>query len=108
MREAYRIKGWAFDNAEGIVQCTREGWKDSLKEQAGTYAVCVALWRYCSFIAVMQLLTNLSILRCLGLIVLLSVSLHLACYLCCYCFEIRLDFACQSTVTSSAVLIGEL
>eukprot|EP00041_Stephanoeca_diplocostata_P007415 m.105350 g.105350 ORF g.105350 m.105350 type:complete len:395 (-) comp16868_c1_seq1:216-1400(-) len=34
VREAYRIKGWAFDNAEGIVQCTREGWKDSLKEQA--------------------------------------------------------------------------
>ena len=26
VREAYRKKGWAFNNADGIVQCEREGW----------------------------------------------------------------------------------
>eukprot|EP00052_Salpingoeca_macrocollata_P006266 m.52557 g.52557 ORF g.52557 m.52557 type:complete len:390 (-) comp15340_c0_seq1:31-1200(-) len=34
VREAYRKKGWAFDNADGIVQCEREGWSDKLKKQA--------------------------------------------------------------------------
>lgn len=34
VREAYRLKGWAFNNADGIVQCEREGWTDKLKEQA--------------------------------------------------------------------------
>lgn len=34
MREAYRLKGWAFNNADGIVQCEREGWTNKLKEQA--------------------------------------------------------------------------
>jgi len=34
VREAYRKKGWAFNNADGIVQCEREGWSDNLKAQA--------------------------------------------------------------------------
>lgn len=34
VREAYRKKGWAFNNAEGITQCEREGWSDTLKAQA--------------------------------------------------------------------------
>ena len=33
VREAYRQKGWAFNNPQGIEQCTREGWTDKLKEQ---------------------------------------------------------------------------
>jgi hypothetical protein len=34
VREAYRVKGWAFNNAEGIVQCEREGWSDKMKEMS--------------------------------------------------------------------------
>mmetsp|Transcript_24025 Transcript_24025/g.62745 ORF Transcript_24025/g.62745 Transcript_24025/m.62745 type:complete len:386 (+) Transcript_24025:28-1185(+) len=34
VREAYRIKGWAFNNADGIVQCEREGWSDKMKDMA--------------------------------------------------------------------------
>eukprot|EP00038_Savillea_parva_P009238 m.182194 g.182194 ORF g.182194 m.182194 type:complete len:388 (-) comp15467_c0_seq1:133-1296(-) len=34
VREAYRTKGWAFNNAEGIVQCEREGWSDKMKEMS--------------------------------------------------------------------------
>lgn len=34
VREAYRLKGWAFSNADGIVQCEREGWTNKMKEQA--------------------------------------------------------------------------
>lgn len=33
VREAYRKKGWAFNNPHGIAQCIREGWTDKLKEQ---------------------------------------------------------------------------
>ncbi|XP_033727705.1 endoplasmic reticulum-Golgi intermediate compartment protein 3-like [Pecten maximus] len=33
VREAYRKKGWAFNNAEGIAQCKREGWSDKMKSQ---------------------------------------------------------------------------
>ncbi|XP_077866155.1 endoplasmic reticulum-Golgi intermediate compartment protein 3-like [Saccoglossus kowalevskii] len=35
VREAYRRKGWAFNNADGIAQCSREGWSDKLKSQSG-------------------------------------------------------------------------
>ncbi|XP_070533069.1 endoplasmic reticulum-Golgi intermediate compartment protein 3-like isoform X2 [Ptychodera flava] len=35
VREAYRRKGWAFNNAEGIEQCKREGWSDKFKSQKG-------------------------------------------------------------------------
>lgn len=31
VREAYRLKGWAFGSADGIVQCEREGWSDNMK-----------------------------------------------------------------------------
>eukprot|EP00053_Salpingoeca_punica_P006196 m.59415 g.59415 ORF g.59415 m.59415 type:complete len:394 (+) comp13577_c0_seq1:87-1268(+) len=34
VREAYRLKGWAFNNADGIIQCEREGWSAKLREQA--------------------------------------------------------------------------
>ena len=34
MREAYRRKGWAFNNAEGITQCTEEGWVQKITEQS--------------------------------------------------------------------------
>ena len=33
VREAYRIKGWAFNNPSTIEQCVKEGWTDKLKEQ---------------------------------------------------------------------------
>ena len=33
VREAYRIKGWAFNNPAGISQCTNEGWTDKIKQQ---------------------------------------------------------------------------
>lgn len=33
VREAYRIKGWAFNNPSTIDQCVKEGWTDKLKDQ---------------------------------------------------------------------------
>eukprot|EP01098_Paradermamoeba_levis_P013553 TRINITY_DN6209_c0_g2_i1.p1 TRINITY_DN6209_c0_g2~~TRINITY_DN6209_c0_g2_i1.p1 ORF type:complete len:395 (+),score=84.60 TRINITY_DN6209_c0_g2_i1:80-1264(+) len=33
VREAYRQKGWAFSNPDGIEQCAREGWTDKMKDQ---------------------------------------------------------------------------
>lgn len=33
MREAYRLKGWAFNNPKGIQQCVDEGFTDKLNEQ---------------------------------------------------------------------------
>ena len=33
VREAYRIKGWAFNNPSTIEQCVKEGWTDKLKDQ---------------------------------------------------------------------------
>jgi hypothetical protein len=33
VREAYRQKGWAFNNAMEIAQCKEEGWSDKLKSQ---------------------------------------------------------------------------
>ncbi|XP_064381837.1 endoplasmic reticulum-Golgi intermediate compartment protein 3-like [Halichondria panicea] len=33
VREAYRIKGWAFNNPTGISQCINEGWTDKIKDQ---------------------------------------------------------------------------
>lgn len=33
VREAYRKKGWAFNNPEGIEQCDREGWTDKMMSQ---------------------------------------------------------------------------
>ena len=33
VREAYRLKGWAFNNPEGIEQCSREGWSEKIKNQ---------------------------------------------------------------------------
>lgn len=33
MREAYRLKGWAFNNPKGIQQCVKEGFTDKLQEQ---------------------------------------------------------------------------
>lgn len=35
VREAYRLKGWAFKNPDSIEQCRREGFTDKMKEQAG-------------------------------------------------------------------------
>jgi hypothetical protein len=35
VREAYRIRGWAFANPEGIVQCNTEGFSKNLAEAAG-------------------------------------------------------------------------
>ena len=35
VREAYRLKGWAFGNPEGIEQCEREGFAENLKSQEG-------------------------------------------------------------------------
>ncbi|XP_067935391.1 endoplasmic reticulum-Golgi intermediate compartment protein 3-like isoform X2 [Watersipora subatra] len=32
VREAYRVKGWAFVNAENIIQCKREGYSEKLKD----------------------------------------------------------------------------
>ncbi|XP_067121839.1 endoplasmic reticulum-Golgi intermediate compartment protein 3 isoform X2 [Centruroides vittatus] len=31
VREAYRLKGWAFSDADNVIQCKREGWTDQLK-----------------------------------------------------------------------------
>ena len=33
VREAYRLKGWAFNNPKGIQQCVDEGFTDKLAEQ---------------------------------------------------------------------------
>ncbi|XP_064597397.1 endoplasmic reticulum-Golgi intermediate compartment protein 3-like [Liolophura sinensis] len=33
VREAYRKKGWAFNNPDGIEQCDREGWSDKMMSQ---------------------------------------------------------------------------
>ena len=33
MREAYRKKGWAFNDAESIEQCKREGWSEKMQAQ---------------------------------------------------------------------------
>ena len=33
VREAYRLKGWAFNNPKGIEQCVSEGFTDKLDEQ---------------------------------------------------------------------------
>lgn len=33
VREAYRKKGWAFNNPENIEQCEREGWSQKMKAQ---------------------------------------------------------------------------
>ncbi|CAH1773942.1 unnamed protein product [Owenia fusiformis] len=33
VREAYRQKGWAFKDPDGIIQCSREGWSENMKEQ---------------------------------------------------------------------------
>lgn len=33
VREAYRKKGWAFNNAETIEQCKREGWSEKIQAQ---------------------------------------------------------------------------
>ncbi len=33
VREAYRLKGWAFTNPIGIQQCMDEGWAEKLEVQ---------------------------------------------------------------------------
>lgn len=33
VREAYRHKGWAFNDPSGISQCVDEGWTVKIKEQ---------------------------------------------------------------------------
>lgn len=33
VRNAYRNRGWAFQDADGYEQCKREGWKDKFQEQ---------------------------------------------------------------------------
>ena len=33
VREAYRLKGWAFNNPKGIQQCIDEGFTDKLDQQ---------------------------------------------------------------------------
>jgi hypothetical protein len=33
VREAYRKKGWAFNDAENIEQCKREGWSEKMQAQ---------------------------------------------------------------------------
>ena len=35
MRSAYRKKGWAFTDPQGIEQCAKEGFSKALQEQAG-------------------------------------------------------------------------
>jgi len=35
VREAYRIRGWAFANPEGIAQCNAEGFSQQLTDAAG-------------------------------------------------------------------------
>ena len=33
VREAYRLKGWAFSDPDGIEQCEKEGFSDNLRLQ---------------------------------------------------------------------------
>ncbi len=33
VREAYRLKGWAFSDPHGIEQCVKEGWTSQIQEQ---------------------------------------------------------------------------
>ena len=33
VREAYRLKGWAFSDPHSIEQCVNEGWTTQIKEQ---------------------------------------------------------------------------
>jgi hypothetical protein len=35
VREAYRLKGWAFSDPEGIEQCQREGFSEKLRARSG-------------------------------------------------------------------------
>ena len=35
VRSAYRKKGWAFTDPQGIEQCAKEGFSKALQEQAG-------------------------------------------------------------------------
>ena len=35
MRAAYRRKGWAFTDPQGIEQCAKEGFSKALQDQAG-------------------------------------------------------------------------
>ena len=35
VREAYRVRGWAFTNPEGIAQCVHEGFSDRLRSAQG-------------------------------------------------------------------------
>ena len=35
VRSAYRRKGWAFTDPQGIEQCAQEGFSKALQEQAG-------------------------------------------------------------------------
>ena len=35
MRSAYRKKGWAFTDPQGIEQCAKEGYVQKLRDQAG-------------------------------------------------------------------------
>ena len=35
VRSAYRKKGWAFTDPQGIEQCAQEGFSKALQEQAG-------------------------------------------------------------------------
>eukprot|EP01097_Dermamoeba_algensis_P010209 TRINITY_DN7451_c0_g1_i1.p1 TRINITY_DN7451_c0_g1~~TRINITY_DN7451_c0_g1_i1.p1 ORF type:complete len:214 (-),score=42.59 TRINITY_DN7451_c0_g1_i1:702-1343(-) len=41
VREAYRQRGWAFANVEGIEQCTKEGWTQKMKDQQGEVVRCM-------------------------------------------------------------------
>lgn len=35
VRSAYRKRGWAFGDPQGIEQCAKEGYVEKLREQAG-------------------------------------------------------------------------
>ena len=35
VRSAYRKKGWAFTDPQGIEQCAKEGYVQKLRDQAG-------------------------------------------------------------------------
>jgi len=35
VQEAYRKKGWAFTNPDGVEQCKREGWSQKMSSQQG-------------------------------------------------------------------------
>lgn len=34
VRDAYRRRGWAMNNADGVIQCEREGWTQKMREQS--------------------------------------------------------------------------